>query len=250
MKDVKIKAKGATFFEIGLPKWPALVVVGKPVTKEQAMEILIRTDSLWISTNDREWDKMINEYLFDITIEGNGGYDSETPAILKKLGISNDSSDNWGKVNEYKDKCLSPLNKLRLSYLSNQRIGSSWIGGPHGWCDWNGNIHSCNYNIGKWPEVKDVYEDWVKIAKAFPFLDLTSQLMSHEAGEESEANPVIQFRIKGGKVTMTIPKKPIAVPSFGTSDMFSRFNNPHAERGCSFEQFKKAIDHTKKVSKF
>ena len=30
--------KKPEFFNIGLPKWPALAVVGKPVTPEQAME--------------------------------------------------------------------------------------------------------------------------------------------------------------------------------------------------------------------
>jgi hypothetical protein len=56
------------FFNIGLPKWTAFAVVGTPVTKEQAMEILIRTDSLCFSTNDREFEKQLNEYLFNLKI--------------------------------------------------------------------------------------------------------------------------------------------------------------------------------------
>jgi hypothetical protein len=49
--------KKQEFFNLYLPKWPGLLVVGKPVTREQAMEIIIRTDSLWFSTNDYKFSK-------------------------------------------------------------------------------------------------------------------------------------------------------------------------------------------------
>jgi hypothetical protein len=247
MKISQELTKGATFFEIDLPKWPALVVVGKPVTREQAMQILIRTDDLYFSTNDRIWDKQLNEYFYDLTID-EAGYNSDTDAIRKKLNLPKDGG--WNEIYEYQNSYTSAVKSISLSYLKNQRIGSSWIGGPHGWCDWRGNIHSCNYNIGKWPTVPEIYNEWEKIAKAFPFLDLTCQLMGHEAGEEDTAvNPVIQFRIKGGKVKMSIPKKPIAIPAFGSDDMISRFSNPHAERGCTFDQFKEAVDYTRNLFK-
>ena len=42
--------------EIGLPKWPALVVKGKKITKEEAAEILIRTDDFWFSANDHDFE--------------------------------------------------------------------------------------------------------------------------------------------------------------------------------------------------
>lgn len=34
-------------FEIGLPKWPQCVIFGNPVTKEQALEIIRRTDNFF-----------------------------------------------------------------------------------------------------------------------------------------------------------------------------------------------------------
>ena len=39
--------------DISLPKWPHMVVAGKAVTKEQAAEIIIRTTSLWFSSNSK-----------------------------------------------------------------------------------------------------------------------------------------------------------------------------------------------------
>jgi len=76
--------KTKEFFDIALPKWPAFVVVGKPVTKEQAMEILIRTDSLCFSSNDREFDRELNEALFEVKIQKHG-YQSEDHAIKDLL---------------------------------------------------------------------------------------------------------------------------------------------------------------------
>lgn len=232
------------FFNIGLPKWPALAVVGKPVTREQAMEIIIRTDDLYFSSNDREFDRELNETMFDIQISVDG-FGSERDAICKKLEI--DPNGNvWKEIDEYKRPFLESIKPLDIHYLHNSRIVSSWIGGPHGWCDWDGNIGSRNYNIGKYPTVEVIYEEWQKIAKAFPFLELTCQLMSHEAGPDDGVDkPSIEFRIKGGKVKMVQPKSPITYTAFGSEDIVYRFSNSKAERGCTIEMFKSALEYTK-----
>ena len=56
-------------FEVELPKWPALVVIGESVTKEQAMEILIRTDSLYFGCNDKEWEEELNFIVLVLRLE-------------------------------------------------------------------------------------------------------------------------------------------------------------------------------------
>jgi hypothetical protein len=239
--------KTKEFFDIALPKWPAFVVVGKPVTKEQAMEILIRTDSLCFSSNDREFDRELKESLFEVKIE-KSGFQTEDDAIKDLLGIKEEDPLGWKKLWDYKDKRREEAGALPLVYLGNSQIVSSWIVGPHGWCDWRGNIGCNNYNIGKWPSVERVYEEWELIAKTFPFLELTCQLMGHEAGygpEDGEDIPVIEFRIKNGKVKMANPDKAIKNTHFGTEDIMERFGNPRAERGCTIEMFKKALEHTK-----
>ena len=153
-------------FEKGLPKWPALVVKGKPVTEDQAMEVIVRTDNFYFGCNDREWERIINGIIYDIEISSIHSKDFETQ-FKKKYGIEN-QSDYYAKQEELKE--LYP--PLDLAYITNSRIASSWIGGPHGWCSWNGKIGCSNYNIGKWPSVEEVYNDWVKVAEAFKFLDL------------------------------------------------------------------------------
>lgn len=230
------------FFELDLPKWPALLVVGKPVTREQSMEIILRTDDLYFSSNDRSFNKLLNEYFYDIEVTDES-YSGENKAIAKKLNIE---EKEYKLIWDYKEQKNSEIKSLNLGYLQNSRIVSSWIGGAHGWCDWDGNIGTSNYNIGKWPSVEEVYNDWVQIAEAFPFLELTCQLQNGEAGDDDViAVPVIEYRIKDGKVEMFNPTELITESKFGDEDMIRRFSDPYSERGCTIQMFKEAVDYVK-----
>ena len=142
------------------------------------------------------------------------------------------------------------LRILDLEYCNNYRIASSWIGGPHGWVNWDGAVGCTSYNIGKWPSASTVLGEWKKIAQAFPYLDLTCQLWSGEVGEEG-AKPVIQFRVKNGKVTTHRPKAPIAAPDDSAADTFVArlLSTGDGERGCTIEQLTEAVAITRKAIK-
>lgn len=93
-----------------------MVVTGEPVTVEQAEEILVRTDDLYFSTNAQDVRK----------------------DFYKILGVP---------TNQYGDPFYTILQEVRqklrvlpLAYLENRRILSAYVGGPHGWCDWSGDI--------------------------------------------------------------------------------------------------------------
>ena len=230
------------FFNLGLPKWPALLVVGKPVTREQAMEIILRTDDLYFSSNDHSFNKLLNEYFYDIEITDDY-YGGESKAIAKKLNVE---EKDYHPIWDYKEEKNSEIKSLNLSYLQNSRIVSSWIGGAHGWCHWDGNIGTNNYNIGKWPSVEEVYDDWKQIAEAFPFLELTSQLLNGEAGDDTILVPVVEFRIKNGEVEMVNPTELITESSdIDDSLMIKKFSDPYGERGCTIEMFREAVDYVK-----
>lgn len=181
--------------ERGLPKWPALLVKGEKISEEEAAEVLIRTNGVYIGGNDRA----LNKQLYDAfgckqwkeTIER----DDMEPYEIDKIDYA-PFNEKW--------------KMLDLSYMRNDRIVSAWIGGPHGWCDWDGKIFAANYNIGKWPSCEEVYEDWQKIAEAFPFLNLTAQLLPMEIGEAVDQGPglqpVIEFRVKKGEVEVRDPE--------------------------------------------
>lgn len=220
-------------FEKPLPKWPALVVVGEPVTEQQAMAINVMTDRFSFCSNDRAFEKQIHKLIYDV----DESWGDLSDALKEKHGIS-DFHEVW----DLKEKISSKYGALELNYMSNSRIVSSWIGGPHGWCDWDGTIGSSNYNVGKYPSVQDVYDDCVKIAEAFPFLNMKVQLMNQEAGDdERPLEPVIEYSIKDGEVDMYEPAEILKTPSFGNVDMYARFNSPYPERGCTIEKLKEAL---------
>lgn len=193
-----------------LPKWPALLVIGEPVTEEQAAEIIIRTQDFFFHTNDRQFHDDLNEVV-GITDD----YDfDKTDALCK----------------EY--KCLE------IEFLVNSRIVSNYIGGPHGWCDWRGDIYSSSYNIGKHPSIEEVLAEWKAIATAFPFLKLKSQLFDGEQCEDS-TKPVIQFNIADGNAEIATIEALGKVHDFPFSPhMFER------ERGCTIDKFKWALGIT------
>jgi len=201
---------------VTLPKWSALTVTGNPVTREQAAEILIRTNS-WYGCNDRKWEAAVWQ---SIGLEKETGY-----------GLS------------YEERKEVNLGLLTLDYLVNDRIMSCWIGGTKGWCDWNGNIRTRNYNIGKWPTVEEVQIEWEVIAQTFPYLDLRAVLWSQEAGQP-ENDPLVEFIVREGKVEVSEnPTHPVLEPEYTFSDGYDY----RAERGCSLETLHWAIDLTRKA---
>jgi len=223
------------FFNKGLPKWPALLVKGESVTLEQAKEIIIRTDGLSFSTNDREFSSQLNEIVYGVK---STRWDL-TDAIKEQLGIT-----EWNAIWDYQESKQAEAGVLNIHYLQNSQIASSWIGGAHGWCQWDGTIETSNYNIGKWPSIEEVYNEWLIIAEAFPFLNLRCQLMNCEACEDEPSNspmPIVEFIVKDGKVEIAEPTEQL----IAMTEIKYKFAEPFGERGCTFEQFKNAYEFTK-----
>jgi hypothetical protein len=88
------------FLEINLPKWPQMLVTGKRVTKEQARDIIFRTDRFitgGVGGNNREWNLWAYRELGfpigpmeDRNLQFEGfewdAYHQEHGALLQKLG--------------------------------------------------------------------------------------------------------------------------------------------------------------------
>jgi hypothetical protein len=199
---------------VGLPKWPEMRVTGESVTPQQAKEIILRTDghmeSMW--SNNEKFDKQIHE-MFGIPYDGH----------LQEIPYPQHPSirNPMYKADEQLQKDLRMIEDLE--YLNNSRISNCYLGGyGHGWCDWDGTIRHSDHNIGKWPCVDEVYKEWSSIAKAFPFLNLTCQLMSDEEIVD-RTYPVINFIVKDGKVTLEKPTEMLKVPRCSNED--KRFQN-------------------------
>lgn len=211
---------------VNLPKWPALIVVGKKVTTEQAAEILIRTDAhlpnFKYASNDPRHEENLNA-LFGIREEA----DLTTEYLRER----------WSRIENLRER----LGILELGYLTNNQIISAYIGGPHGWCNWNGDIFTNSYNIGKWPSIKEVVTDWSIIASAFPFLDLKSQLFSGETCEPGD--PVVEFSIHAGNVDVMVPSSTLAPPVFDVErDLSTLFMGNTRERGITVNGLRQKLE--------
>ena len=159
-----------------LPKWPQMIVTGKTLDEEQALEIIRRTDR-----------------FFACPIGNNHDFVEEAKKIVRYPDGGYDDVIKWEKRWGY----------IPLGYVENDWISSAFIYGANGWCHPDGTIGFA-LNIGKWPEVWEVLEDWKRLAQAFPFLEVEATLMSNEHHCPSE--PVVSFLVRNGTVELVDPK--------------------------------------------
>lgn len=211
---------------MGLPKWPAMVVVGEDVTSDQAAEILVRTDSWGLGTNDKAWERRVREI-------------ANLPSPWEPEANIEVMKQRWAREELFR----ADLGALSLEYLSNSWIASAYIGGPHGWCDWNGRIYSVGHNIGKWPGAEMVLDEWQKIAAAFPYLKLWCQLYN---GEQCElgVRPIVEYVVAEGRATAQAPTAREVQSSERDISAEVRaiaIGMAGRERGCTAEQLERAL---------
>lgn len=170
-----------------LPKWPQMMLVGEPVTRDQALEIILRTDPFLYGdghTNYRDFEKRFYRltgldqgfvYDYGQTVEDGFFY---------RLGLMEDALN-------------ARMGRIPLEYLVSQWTACSFIYGPHGFCSPSGELFFQD-NIGKHPSVEEVYSDFVRIAEAFPFLDFKASLYT----DDRALSALVSFVVQDGKVTV------------------------------------------------
>jgi len=177
-----------------LPKWPQMIVVGKTITVEQALEIIRRTDMFFThgyGGNDHGFDnraKMIVG-MPETDLWREPSYNEWSDELRTKLW-----QERWDGLQAWREK----WQVIETEYVHNSWISCSFVGGPHGWCHPDGKIFYQD-NVGKWPSIEAIRKDWSILAKAFPFLDLRVLLMDRESCEDNR-EPVVGFRVKSGRV--------------------------------------------------
>lgn len=185
--------------ELGLPKWPQMLVTGRSVTVEQAKEIIFATD----------------RFLTDPYPYSGGNAHDVTKWYRKTAGLDRFDDDNspdfhtpegeiwWQRRMRWINLVDERLDHLPTEYVRNRWASCAFIWGPHGWCSPKGEIKYLD-NVGKWPDICTVLEDWQRIAERFPYLDLTATLMSGEDGDE-DAEPVVNIRVERGLAELQEP---------------------------------------------
>lgn len=218
--------------QIDLPKWPGCEVVGSNVTKEQATEILVRTNNpYYFSTNNKNFEYSAEEIFYSAIPKPEWGnwwwIDS------KRLGLS-PTKDGWNTMYERKKSYAKEMGVVDLEYLCNERVCSAYVYGPNGWCDWEGNIFQTDKNIGKWPDALVVYDEWKRIAKTFPYLKLKCFLTnSSYIGGDEGLSVFITYIVSNGRVRARIPTerdKQYCLTTFS----FNKVSDTPAHRVISF----------------
>ena len=192
MLEIKEQISEKNAFSLGLPKWPQMRVTGKKISITRAKEIIFATDTFLIGYsggNDKDWES---------TVKGLAGLqmfefdppdrDTATRETYAKL---------WEKRAKMRDLLAERAGFLSTTYVHNSWASCNYLYGPHGWCHPDGTIYYAE-NVGSWPSVEEIAEDWKKIAARWPFLDLWVTLFNAEHCEEGA--PVVSMRIKEGKV--------------------------------------------------
>lgn len=217
---------------IQLPKWPTLLVTGDKITPEQADRVIIRTTRLGgIYSSSRKWDSDVKK-LF---------------AIRSREKLWRVPSEEWETV-------ARRVGSLDLRHLSNERIRSSSVIGPNGWCDWDGRIGCAGISLTeKWPEVEEVDKEWSKIAHNFPFLRLTAQLV-HEEWEHSPSEwstrytPLVAWDVRNGTAelrsdpgALLFPPQELWETPEDASERVQRLAQPGSEIGVSVSRLRNAV---------
>ena len=179
----------------GLSKWPQMYTTGTPVTVEQAKEIIRRTDTFfrygW-SGNERKFNTRVKKML---GIPNDDEIDYQDPKRVEKLNVIWREQEAW----------QSAWGVIHTEYVFNSWIASSYVGGPHGWCHPDGTIGFID-NVGKWPSVEQIFDEWQTLAKEFPFIDIGVTLMNGEYCE-NRIEKVVSMVIKNGEVKLVDPTK-------------------------------------------
>lgn len=182
---------------VGLPKWPQMLTYGRSVTPEQALEIIRRTDTFFThgyGSNAHRFDEDARR-IVGLPPErwGVPEPDETEPQRIARLRREWAIEEQWRVWWDCVD----------TGYVHNSFVSSAFIGGPHGWCHPDGLVYFAD-NVGKWPSVEAITEDWKTLLDAFPFIDLGVVLMDNESSDE-EAQPLIGIRVGSGAVTLMHP---------------------------------------------
>lgn len=185
----------------GLGKFPYVIAVGHPLTREQTNDVMLRTTYWRRSCNDEAWNDMVVHIL---------GLADQLNANL--VEFSDGSSDwDWQYRTELIHRFGESIGVLHLFALDNPAIMSHQRGA--GWLDWSGRIRARYTDGSKWTTIAEVESDWRDIAAAFPFLCLRAQIAAGDYLNDLPSGTVgAEWIITGGTVTRVKPGKALIGP--------------------------------------
>lgn len=171
----------------GLGKWCFLLVTGKTVTTEQALDFIFRTDGFFTG---------------DGHTGNNTSFEKKLCNLFGMIHGDDINMENLDEQMEQNRKVEQRLDHVRLSYLESNQLSSCYIGGPTGIVNPEGKVFYAQ-NVGKYPETEEIYFDLLLLADTFPWLELVATL---HYGEDMD-QPIVSFVVKEGTVDILSPKE-------------------------------------------
>lgn len=231
------------YYNRNLPKWPNLIIRGKPITVDQAKEVIFKTDNYFYDSHkgfsnwatdrltwyrDRAGLRMLDIY---------GEMVHEALDKRNEDGATQSLNDELNFPNLYSihDRLTKALGvekfEEEIQYVRNDLADSCYVGGANGYVDANGTI-SFDRNVGKWPSVEEIHNDFRIIAEEFPFLEMYASLYDAEQCERDEkpVNLVVSFIISNGKVIIgdmdfNLDSYDSSLPDYGDDDEMEFLKN-------------------------
>lgn len=188
-------------FAIDTPKFCHLLIKGDNVLVDQAKEIILRTDRFLTSITC-----IVSDERFACNYRAMSGLAS----LSKRSGFfsrHDTVSHDWDAEKALKAK----LGVVSLNCVISDMASSCYALGPQGFCQPDGRIVFSD-NIGKYPSVKDLYEDFVALAQAFPFLTLRASLFLNDVAD-SEQDFGVGFLVSKGEVRIVLDDMEMQAPN-------------------------------------
>lgn len=205
--------------------YPILRVTGVPVSQEQAVEIIRRTDRFFrdLTSNDYSYLARISRRLriplwedYKRELRRDQGYRAYEANLDRLRGtdaymdaLSGEHYEAYrAALRRHEDdhhRWLTAWGYLEPEYVRNDWVSSQYVYGPHGWCHPDGTIGHVD-RVGKGQIAEEVYHDWCILAQAFPFLELGASLIREGLYEGEVDSAQVSFRISGGQVAILDPE--------------------------------------------
>lgn len=192
--------------DVDLDRWNAVYITGQSVSRSTAREILMRTDrnirSMRLSTNAHEFKAHVsNAFGWSVVQAWGDAWHRLSDDERDQFRTITGANTPW----EIDDLFAERVGTIPLSTMETDLLCSCYVGGPTSWITPNGTIFLTDKNLGKWPEVKSIAEDWAALAEKFHELDLVCTVMDGEWCSDERLSPVVQYVVKSGAVTVQPP---------------------------------------------
>ncbi len=202
---------------------PMMWVTGVPVLPDQAREIIRRTDRFFLDlpATDSRYLARVARVLgiplwaeYERALRRNPAYRAYEANLKHLPGQARNDALCGEHYEAYRTalrqqadahrQWLSDWGYIETEYVWNDWLASRFIYGPHGWCHPDGTIGHVD-RVGKGQIAEEVYRDWCRLARAFPFLDLGVSLLraGRDDGEKDEAQ--VSFHVRSGQVVLHDP---------------------------------------------